>query len=218
MEGIDMKRALLLIISLLAVAMIGTAYAIPIEVGDTIRFYDREGTTGGGEFGVGYAPYGDEMFRTFCVQRDEYLDFSPQGFTVVGINKAVQLQDDPISAGTAYLFYQFSTRALVGYDYTTGSAEREASANALQYALWKLEGEWTGSLTGQALTWYNDALGASSDYLEKVNVLNIVYATTRGNYVAGTPAQDVLALVPEPGIMILLGFGLMAIGAYRRKK
>jgi hypothetical protein len=58
------------IVLVLAVVCATAPALAGLSVGDTIRFYDREGTTGGGEFGAALAGAvpNPELFRTFCVQ------------------------------------------------------------------------------------------------------------------------------------------------------
>lgn len=196
-----------------------------ISTGDTIRFTNREGSTGGGEFGVAELPNANtELFRTFCLQVNEYLDFSPIGFKVVDISDHAQgYSDDPLDARTAYLYTQFRNGTLSNYNYTPSSAAHVASADALQKAFWAIEGE-TGSATGQALTWINEAAAAISggawSGLGNVRVLNIEWTfRSEGQFPEGTPAQDVLTIVPEPAsFTVWCVLGMAGLAAWRRRR
>ena len=89
-------------------------------------------------------------FQTFCMESQVY--FSPgtvysytlgqmsQPLTGGGIGSNL-----PLSTGAAYLYYQFATGNLTGYDYNTANtpgdqAARKADAGALQAAIWLLQG------------------------------------------------------------------------------
>lgn len=207
---------LLAVVSGLFVA--GGATADNILVGDVVRFFDREGTTDGGEFGLALLPNSSiEILRTFCMQRDENLDMDARGFTVVSISDTVMMQNDKLDPRTAYLYTQFRNGTLSNFDYTPGSAARIADANDLQKAIWHLEQEsGYGSVSGQALLWVQEAGAAGWNDIGNVRVLNLIWAHG-SSY--GLPAQDVLILnpVPEPMSMALAGLGLSAVAALRRK-
>jgi len=191
-----------------------TVNADLINVGDTIRFFDREGNTGGGEFGVAKLPDAiTELFRTFCVQRTEYIDFNSAGFNVVGITEYAQLGNDRIEPQTAYLYTQFRSGTLSNYDYMPNTQEHINDANSLQKAIWWFEGEISSypSSDTQADLWIKEANAANWSDLGNVRVLNLVWATSRSGFAAGTPAQDQLVLVPEPGTLMLLGAGLVGV-------
>jgi PEP-CTERM motif len=93
---------------------------------------------------------------------------------------------------------------LTGYDGTANSA------NQLQQAIWFIEQESLGaSNTFVALA--TPAVGSGEwSGLGPVQVINLVYPD--GRY-----AQDQLVLVPEPGILILLGLALSAVGLAARR-
>lgn len=211
-----------------------------IVVGDTVRFFDREGTTttDSGEFGLAVLPDADtELFRTFSMQRDEFMDFNKHGFEVTGITTNVMAQTDPIDWRTAYLYTQFRAGTLAGYDYGSG---RDSSANELQEAIWAIEGE-VYVADGQALNWINQASAAIQDGLWSgigaVKILNLAWATARGDHEQGQSATDVLLLdgdggndnggggpgnevVPEPSsiaVWSLLGLA-GAAAAWRRRR
>jgi hypothetical protein len=159
------------------------------------------------------APVGAVVFQTFCMETNEFL--TPGTTYYVQLNTAAinggaggsLPNGDPISGGpgdpldpmTAYLFTRFSdgTLAGLGYNYTLGAA-RSASAAALQNAIWYIEQEISGPLSGLALTFYNDAWnavhGANPTWsgLGNVRVLNL-YA----DQAMTQRKQDQLALI-EP--------------------
>jgi len=199
-----------------------------IVVGDYIRFFDREGSTGGGEFGVAELPNANtELFRTFCMQLDEDQDFDPAGFKVVDISDHVQgaSGNDPLDWRTAYLYTQFSKGTLSSYDYTPGSAGHVASANALQTAIWAIENEPGIVVAGQALAWINEAAaaisGGSWTGIGNVRVLSLEWTDGHNKHFGeGDPAQDVLMMVPEPAsfaVWSLLGASCLVAG-YRKRR
>lgn len=208
-----MKKANGILIFLLSVllcmtlAMCQSAYADPINVGDIIHLYDGPGNTGGGEFKVYKG--GTYLFDTFCMERYEYFSFG-QPLTVAGISDraiwgGIGPGGDLLDPKTAYLYTQFRSGTLTGY------FGNEASANALQLAIWHIEGEWTTALAGLALAFYNDAVLANWQGIGNVRVLNLVNAS-------GGLAQDQLVMVPEPSTLLLLGVGLIGLGLLGRKK
>ena len=196
------------------------AYADIINVNDVIRYYDREGDAGGGEFGIAALPNLDvELFRTFCIQMTESNDFT-SNYKIDGISKYAELGHDMLDPQTAYLYTKFWNRSLTDYDYTPNSVGRNNSANSLQWAIWYFEGETLGApptFDSQALAWIEEANKAVAsglwEGLGDVRALNIVGMD-------GSPAQDQLVFVPEPGTLLLLGVGLLslALGARKRRK
>jgi len=74
------KTPLILLIAVFTALSVGILVADPISVGDVVRFTDREGTSSGGEFGVRKLdPITGtwlELFRTFCLERNEYIAFN----------------------------------------------------------------------------------------------------------------------------------------------
>lgn len=200
-----------------------SAVSASLRVGDVVRFYDREGNSGGGEFGLAMAgTVGDlnkpELFRTFCLERTEYLDFNAAGFKIVGItDNAVNggpgagPSGDPLDRKTKVLYWWFSEKMvgqhmLNGYNYAVADTKHVASANELQEAFWSLESEGVNA-DGKAAEWITNAqnwiAGATNDDLafvdSHVKVLNLVWATSRSRAV-GSVAQDQLyySHVPEP--------------------
>jgi hypothetical protein len=212
----------------------------------TIRLYtdgSNYSALPGGEYsaqfvsgGFSLAPQGNNPvrdFQTFCVEYDEHFggatyDFVLNDRTVYGGISSVDPLDssrngtateDPLSAETAWLYTQFWKGTLSNYDYNYGSG-RVASAEALQEAIWWLEGEISGpqsSLSQQASDWIDDAITYNDGTIGKVRVLNLWDQGFVG--VAGHEKQDQLVMVPLPsaalaGFALLAGLGL----AYRRRR
>jgi hypothetical protein len=221
-----LKKALLSALSLVLVATVlgQSATEASILVGDNIRFIDQNGTNGGGEFGVAKLPnVNTELFRTFCLEKNEFIDFDAAGFRVDDISTSAVGggigggNPDPISASTAWLYYKFATGALAGYNYGT-----DASANELQDAIWHLEQEITlGSPnSNQFINAANSASSAELAFaVTRTRVLNISWATARGDFGQGQAAQSMLYVIPEPGSFLVWGvLGLAGVGLTNRRR
>lgn len=184
----------------------------PVSVGDLIYINDREGSTPGGEFGVATSLGGPDLFRTFCIQRDEPIDFA-NPFVITGISTIALEQGDPLDYRTAWLYTQFRAGTLPGYNYTPNSLARVESANALQQAIWYIEQEQAIVYTPLAQYFVDLANNSGWTGVGQVRILNL-------RYVTGAPAQDLLVLepVPEPASMALAGLGLAAVMKLRRRK
>jgi hypothetical protein len=106
-------------------------------------------------------------FETFCVQTE--VDFTPYNWgnpTPYHYSTSLSSVGTPdnfaLSEGTAWLYWQFATGQLAGYDYTDAST-RITDAGILQAAIWDLQGgqSYGGFPNGGAGNpYYNDALTA----------------------------------------------------------
>ena len=218
------------------------------EAGTLTLARDRtqyQGEFGGGEFKVvtydcstvasmGTGVNLGGVFQTFCLERDEHLDFQGALLDCELNTEAVAggvggPSPDPLDGRTAYLFNRFWNGTLddEGYDYTAG-AGRVDSATALQLAIWYFEEELgagsdqegnpifdiTAAYNGNALAkHFVDVANANADAndIGQVRVLNL----TRDDH-HGLQHQDVLVVtaVPLPSAA-LLGLGLMSgVGAF----
>jgi hypothetical protein len=208
-------------------ASAGTASA-SLSVGSEIKFNNREGTTGGGEFGISlWSDPTVDLFRTFCVEVNQYMNFSSK-FVVTGINtysvSYANNSTNPLTLGTSVLYQQFVSNATnffgagISYDYTSGTTQHVKDANALQQAIWHFQnqpGYSLANLTGKALAMVN----AANSYIAANNITDVGPTRIMNLRFArdGADAQDQLYLMPEQGAtptvpepMSLLVWGGMA--------
>jgi hypothetical protein len=101
-------------------------------------------TTGQDFLGNGYisSTIVNGGFETFCIQTE--VDCGPgvnYNYTEASATGANAIQGGiTLSEGAAYLYYEFATGNLTGYNYTPGSG-RATTASELQAALWYFMGE-----------------------------------------------------------------------------
>ena len=226
-----------------ALAMFSTTAdaALALSVGSQIRIEDGVGSPGG-EFIVrkstDFSPavltpiIPANAFKTFCVQTQEGLGFGPV-YTVGGISTfSTLVGGTPLHFDTAGLYKQFMNNVgaasfdffgVVGATYTNGDA---TSANALQWAIWELQGQLlTGLPTlSVASTTLKNAYKAAAaaqglNSIGDIRILNLFTST-------GGHAQDVLIdvsrnggnAVPEPSSLAIFGFLVTGMVARARRR
>lgn len=220
---------------------------MPAAVADTVTFVGGSGygpyqTGQGGEFTLlpagsisgASSLYAAESrdwaepgtFQSFCLERNEYI-WANQTYDVLLSDSAHEGgvaggNPDPISIGTAWLYWQFA-RGTLAYNYSGTAAQRKASAGALQNAFWCLEEELGCPASGNdyynlVIAQFDTLTGARADaggaYGVKVlNLYDVGYAEQ-----AAHGRQDQLILVPEPASILGLGTVLFLIGSKLRRK
>jgi hypothetical protein len=118
--------------------------------------FSISGVTGAAASAVGYydsKAVANGGFETFCLEMNQFISV-PGNYNYAESSSAISggvstgstgftsggISHDPISLGTAWLYLQFASGTLAGYNYTPGSA-RGNSAEELQMAIWWLENE-----------------------------------------------------------------------------
>jgi len=140
----------------------------------------------------------------FCVSGDENTDPSPYAFYRI-TNELITGLDAKFGAGT---FNKLSQVAWIGdhWDTDFGPVTDTLKVEA-QKAVWKIV--WSDYTGGIGTDW--DIYQASTAHIGETNY-NWYYAYSPA--VEGqTNYQDFITPVPEPGILILLGLAMSAIGA-----
>lgn len=179
-----------------------------------------------------YAPEAklNNGFFTFCLERDALVTFKKPHHAILndvvvglGGQKGGVNGVDALSNGTAWLYQQFATGVLEGYDYTAGKRSKAAK---LQKAIWWFEDEVSLGRPKQnpfirlAIEHFNGkALArADNDGSFGVMVLNLGKAPQSG-------IQDVLVFAgesPTPvfdrgGTLLLLSTSVMTLALFRHK-
>ena len=163
-------------------------------------------------------------FQTFCIEAGEDVSV-PGTYEVMLSDRAVlggagaSGGGDPISRGTAYLYYQFAGGTLSGYDYTPGT-NRIDSADALQSTIWWLEEEIANPenvFSTLVLGEFGGAEVAKADNagLYPVRAMNMYVLGHPGE--PGYESQDMLTMIPLPGAVLLGVLGLSAAGVKLRR-
>ena len=192
---------------------------------------------------------GNYYFSTFCIEANQTIEKGTySGILSYDSNsgKTVNTSGVALSLGAAFLYQQFATGQLTGYEYGTNTSKQisdhKSDAVMLQDAIHFL----TGQKTAESTTWsknssndflkYLYSLNDSKTYWTKAYNLNETYADARlGNlsdYAVfvlniGTNQDQLLVAkvdrpssdVPEPAMMLLwLTGGLSALGYAKKRR
>jgi hypothetical protein len=168
-------------------------------------------------------------FETFCIE--DGVEFQVGQTYKFTEGTAIQQTGGTLSAGAAWLYMEFATGQLSGYDYTN-AANRLQDAGELQAALWYLQGEpadggdaynGVGGLGGDPFT--NLAVAAFGNSLSAAEA-GVTSSTTFGVQVMeltnndGAIAQDQLIYTAVPDTattLLLLSVSLVALALFKRR-
>ena len=220
--------------SIVAGLMLGAIVAVPAVMANSIVLNQNSYSfADGGEFTAltssqnflgGYVPSTilNGGFETFCVEAS--VTFSPGSAYSFNLSN-MDSQGRVLTEGAAFLYYEFASGLLTGYDYAN-AANRQIDAGELQAAIWKLQGNQSGGAS------YPGGGSGNPFYTLAVNTLGATNVTTanNGHYnvqilelwdQAGNTHQNQLVVgVPDGGsslAMLALGLaGLCAAGLRTR--
>ncbi len=158
-------------------------------------------------------------FQSFCVQKTEHI--WPNATYDAVINNQTRFEDVPLTQGAAWVYWQFATGNLAGYDYATRS-----TAGALQDTIWWLMGNGGVQPINIFSTAVLSQFGSSGAFtpnneLYPVRILNLWEAGHIEQ--AGYQRQDQLVLdppVPDAGTtlsLLAIGVGGLAFASRRAR-
>ena len=185
-----------------------------------------------------YGTAGREFFYSFCVEKSKSIGKGNYLGTLNETGAYTTTQDtvDYISVGTAWLYYQYATGQLSGYDYTNAYGQLKSDITALQHAIWYLESEIDATKLAAGGTEFYDLAVAQYDATSVTDNYTLaqdfydndakytIYTINIENTDGTGDKQDALFMtksaVPEPTTFLIWGIGicLAAFGFRRFKK
>ncbi len=226
-----MFRQVVIIIAICVCVFLTAPASADMMINLKHSFTGQNGTTNGGEFlmtvlqgSIGIYSQNDQ-FRSFCLETNEFVRNNRNYYVTIDTmarqGGSGGPHPDPLSPESAYLYSLW----LDGTDGVNTIIHSDTTADALQRAIWDLEGENLGSntgLSGTYISWANDAvtLGGSNDSWYKLwgNTIGNIRVMNLWKYADHTGhAQDQFVRVPLPGAILLGVLGLGVTGLKLRK-
>jgi hypothetical protein len=243
-----MKKVILTMSLVLAVVvlLVPQGHAYDLSINNTSRLSGYY-TGSGGEFTIGFnsppswvgAGYvagvtkgvpgslGSDFIQTFCLETGEVTPGVGANINNNAVQGGVGPAGDPISKGTAWLYFEFAQGKLSDYTYAASGVgvdgfTRAQDAGILQNTIWYLEGEAGAPSNNKFLTKAETYFATDLAGIMQDNYSNGIYAVSgvkaMNEYSAtGEYRQDHLILVPEPFTLIFLGVCLVGAGVASRK-
>lgn len=177
----------------------------------------------------------EPSFQTFCMELGEVIT-SNTAYEVVFSDRAiiggVGPAGDPLSVGVAWLYHEFQSGILDGYDYDPNN-NRGLRAFDLQNAIWWLEGDMlidpNNVFSNAAVDQFGSAAAAMADNNGQypVWVMNLWVEGHVGDFTWDPQTERYLYLIqdtlvcapiPAPGAILLGGIGVGLVGWLRKRR